>query len=121
VRSAGAGPQVIDRSPSARVSNLEFTPNRLTFIVNQGNDPAIVALNQNWSPGWTTTAGPIAVGRPTEVSTVTVPGGRSGRYAFAFVPPGLFAGSGVFLLALVATALAWRRRLTPILAAPPPQ
>jgi hypothetical protein len=126
VRSAGAGPQVVDRSSSARVSDLEFTPNRFTFSVKDGADPAIVVLNQNWSPGWSTNAGPMSVGKPTEATTVTLPAGTSGRYTFTFMPPGLMAGSGIGLLALIVTALTWRRGLSPILSGPeskarPPQ
>ena len=54
----GAGPidpQVFDANPSARVSELDFSPNRLTFSVTDGpGDEARVVLNQNWGPGWTT-------------------------------------------------------------------
>ena len=114
-RGAGpVNPQVFDANASARVGELQFSPNRLTFSVNDGNDPAKVTLNQNWGPGWNTNAGPIAVGPRTELSTVTVPPGRSGRYSFTFTPPGLYVGTTVMAVALIATALAWRRRVTPI-------
>ena len=103
-----------DANASARVRDLEFSPNQLTFSVTDGTDPARVALNQNWGPGWNTDAGPIAVGPRTELSTVTVPPGRSGRYSFTFTPPGLYVGTTVMAIALIATALAWRRRATPI-------
>ncbi len=120
----GAGPdrpQVFDANPSARVSDLHFSPNRLTFSVSQTGDDARVVLNQNWGPGWTTDAGPIKAGRPTELATVTIPGGRGGRYSFAFTPPGLYTGTALLALAMVATLLTWRRRMTPIFSAPPPQ
>jgi len=120
----GAGPinpQVFDANASARVGEMDFSPNRLTFSVNDGSDPSKVALNQNWGPGWTTDAGPIAVGPRTELSTVTVPPGRSGRYSFTFTPPGIYVGTTLMAIALIATALAWRRRMTPIFSAPPPR
>jgi hypothetical protein len=116
-RGAGGGPPVLDANPSARVRDVDFSPNQLTFTVVDGKDPARVVLNQNWGPGWTSTAGEIAVGPPTELSSVTVPAGRTGRYTFTFVPPGLFAGTAAFLMALIASALLWRRRMTPIFSA----
>ena len=120
-RGAGPGPQVIDANPSARVRDLDFSPNRLTFTVVDGKDDARVVLNQNWAPGWTSTAGEIAVGPPTELSTVTVPPGRTGRFQFTFVPPGFYAGTAAFAFALIATVVLWRRRTAPIFSVPPPR
>jgi hypothetical protein len=115
VRGAGGDrPPVFDANPSARVSDLDFSPNRLTFSVNDGADAARIVLNQNWGPGWTTDAGPIVVGPPTELSTVTVPAGRIGRYSFTFTPPGIYMGTTLLALAVIATLAAWRRGLAPI-------
>jgi hypothetical protein len=113
--AVGDRPQVFDADAAPmRVTDLDFSPNRLTFTVNDGPGDARVMLNQNWAPGWTSTAGPIKAGPRTELSSVTVPAGRSGRYAFAFTPPGFYAGSALFLIALAATAWAWRRRSSAI-------
>lgn len=112
--AAPASPQVFDANPPGRVTDLDFSPNRLTFSVKDGDQEARVALNQNWSPGWTTDAGPITVGPRTELSTVTIPPGRGGRYAFTFTPPGLYPGLTLLAVALIASAFAWRRRLPPI-------
>ncbi|HYE88870.1 MAG TPA: hypothetical protein VEA16_21075 [Vicinamibacterales bacterium] len=112
VRGAGGGPPIIDAHASSRVSDIQFSPNRLTFSVRSGADPARVVLNQNWAQGWRTDAGEITVGRPTELSYVTMPPGASGRYAFTFVPPYFYAGVALCLLTLIVSALAWRRRLT---------
>jgi hypothetical protein len=121
-RGAGADrPQVFDANPSARVSNLDFSPNRLTFDVKPGADDARVVLNQNWAPGWTTTAGAIKVGPRTELSTVTIPASAGGRYQFSFTPPGLYAGTALLILAMLATAWAWRRRTAPIFSVQPPR
>ena len=120
----GAGPdrpQVFDANASARVSDLDFSPNRLTFSVRDAADEARVVLNQNWGPGWMTDAGPIRVGPRTELSTVTIPGGRSGRYSFTFTPPGIYLGTGLLALAMIATLAAWRRRTTPIFSLQPPR
>jgi hypothetical protein len=109
-RAAGPGPQVLDINPSARVTDVDFTPNRLTFTIKDGPDPARILLNQNWTAGWTTTAGEIKVGPPTELSSVMVPPGVTGRHSFTFVPPGFYAGTAVFVIAVIASALLWRRK-----------
>jgi len=110
-RSADDGPPVSDTNPASRVSDVDFTPNRIAFTVADGADPARVVLNQNWSEGWRTDAGPITVGPRTEKSFVTVPPGVSGRYTFRFVPPWFYEGLALCAAALLATALLWRKRL----------
>jgi hypothetical protein len=113
-RGAAGGPPVEDRGGAGRVRDVDFTPNRITFTVADGAEPARVVLNQNWADGWTTDAGTIVVREATELSLVVVPPGTSGRYSFSFVPPGFYAGLGVCAAALIATALLWRRTLRPI-------
>jgi hypothetical protein len=121
-RGAGPGrPQVFDANPSARVTGLDFSPNRLTFDVTDRGDEARVVLNQNWAKGWTTDAGEMKVGPLTELSTVAIPPGHGGRYAFSFTPPWFYSGVAVFFAAMIATMLGWRRRLSPISSARPPQ
>jgi hypothetical protein len=121
-RSANAGmPPVFDSNPGARVRDLDFTPNRLTFDVADGREDARVVLNQNWAPGWTSTAGTFTVGPRTEVSVVAVPAGQGGHYSFTFVPPGLYLGTALLVLALVLSAFAWRQRTAAIFFAPPPR
>lgn len=114
MRGAGGGPQVLDVNPSKRVTDLDVTPNQLTFTVTDGVDPARIVLNQNWGQGWTTDAGPIVVGPPTELSSVTVPPGTTGRYRFQFVPPYFYSGVALLVVALIASAALWPRRIAPI-------
>ena len=111
-------PLVFDANPGERVTDLDFSPNELSFTVKEGAADARVILNQNFAPGWTSTAGTIAPPRPTELSSVTVPPGPSGRYAFRFRPPQLVAGLVLFGVALVVTMLMWRRRTRAIFSAP---
>jgi hypothetical protein len=121
-RGAGADrPQVFGGGSSARVADLDFTPNRLSFSVTEGAEPARVILNQNWAPGWSSSAGSIQPPPRTELASITIPPGQSGRYTFSFVPPGLYTGMAMFVLGLIVTALMWRRRLAPILSTPPPR
>lgn len=111
-RGAGADkPPVVDANGTDRIRDLDFTPNRLTFTVADGPGPAPVLLNQNWSPGWTSSAGEFKPPRPTELARMQLP---AGRYTFRFVPTGFYAGVAVFTAALIATVFVWRRRLSPI-------
>jgi hypothetical protein len=107
-------PLVFDSNPSERVSDVDFSPNQLTFTVKDGVDPARVVLNQNWGPGWSTTAGTLNVPAKTELANVIVPPGQTGRYTFTFVPPGFYAGIGAFAVAAIATALLWRKNVRAI-------
>ena len=113
-------PQVFDANPGDRASALDFSPNQLTFMVKAGAGEARVILNQNWAPGWTSTAGPIAAPKPTELGSVIVPPGPGGRHAFTFRPPLLIAGLVLFDAALIATLLMWRRRSEPVFSARSP-
>jgi hypothetical protein len=113
----GSGPDrplVFDANPGERVRDLSFSPNALSFAVAPGDADARVILNQNWAPGWTSTAGSIAAPRPTELGSVTVPPGTSGGHAFTFRPPQLVAGLVLFNVALIVTMLLWRRRSSAI-------
>lgn len=114
-------PPVFDGDPGSRVSDVDFTPNRLTFTIADGRETARVVLNQNWAPGWSSTAGAITVGPPTEVSVVKVPAGQAGRFTFTFTPPGLYLGTALLVVALLLSALCWRRRTAPIFSVPPPR
>jgi len=102
-------PQVFDGNEPSRVTDLDFTPNRLTFTVATGSTDARVLLNQNWAPGWTSTLGPIDAPPPTELAAIKVPSTQTGRYTFSFVPPGFYAGTALFIAALIATMMLWRR------------
>jgi len=106
---------------TARVTDVTFTPNRIEFNVFGGPEPATLLLNYNWGPGWTSTAGAIEPGAKGKLASVTIPPGLTGRYAFTFVPPGLLAGATMLAMAVILSALAWRRRVEPIFSAPPPQ
>ena len=112
-------PQVFDANPGNRVGGLDVTPNELAFTVAAGASEARVVLNQNWAPGWTSSVGPITPPKPTELASVIVPAAETGRYRFSFRPPWLLTGVGIFLIAIAATWVAWRRRMRPIFLAPP--
>jgi hypothetical protein len=97
----------------AQISSVAFTPNRVTFSAVGGAASTRVYLNQNYAPGWSSTAGPVrldpqAGGR----MYVDLAPGQTGRYAFAFSPPGLWAGVLILLVA-AAVSVAARHRAFP--------
>jgi hypothetical protein len=96
----------------AKISDMAFTPNRMQFSAIGGPGPTRVFLNQNYAQGWRSTAGPVrldpqAGGR----MYVELAPGQTGRFAFSFVPPGLWAGIAILAFALAASGVAWHRRL----------
>jgi hypothetical protein len=104
-------PQVFEKSDTTRMHSVTFSPNSMRFTVNAGAQDSLVMLNQNWAPGWTTDAGPLVVGAPTELSGVTVPAAQSGTYRFSFVPPYFWAGMAIFAIAIALSVAGWRRRV----------
>src|SRR5262245_44662989 len=96
----------------AKVSEVAFTPNKVSFSAIGGAERTRVFLNQNYAEGWRSNAGPVrldpqAGGR----MFVELAPGQTGRYAFSFFPPGLWAGIGILILAIAASAAVWHRRL----------
>ena len=107
---------------TARLSDVTFSPNRVAFNVFGGPEPAKLLLNYNWAPGWSSTAGPIElIGAPGKLATITIPPGQTGRYEFSFTPPGLISGTVIFAIAVLVSALAWRKRTRAIFLVPPPR
>ena len=107
---------------TARVGDVTFSPNRVEFNVFGGPEPVKLLLNYNWAPGWSSTAGPIElIGAPGKLATITIPPGRTGYYEFSFTPPGLVTGTFVFAIAVLVSALMWKKRTAAISWAQPPQ
>jgi multisubunit Na+/H+ antiporter MnhC subunit len=121
-RAAAPERPLIFTEGTVRVSDVEFSPNRVTFSVFGGPEPSRVLLNYNWGPGWSTTAGPIELmGEPGKLATVRIAPGLTGRFEFSFTPPGLYLGIATCVVAAIASALLWRKRLRPIVEIPPPR
>ena len=98
-----------------------FSPNRIGFAVAGSEKPMRMYLNYNWSPGWTSTAGPIDATSREVMAFVVVQPGQSGEYVFRFVPPGLYAGLAIFAAAIALSAVLWRRRMPVRVSVLPPQ
>lgn len=95
----------------AKVSSVAFTPNSVQFSAIGGSDRTRVFLNQNYSAGWRSDAGPVrldpqAGGR----MYVELAPGQTGRFAFSFFPPGLWAGFAVLALAIAGSVVTRHRR-----------
>jgi hypothetical protein len=86
-----------------------FSPNQIAAGVVVGRAPVRLVLNQNLADGWSSNVGLVerdpGSGRPSTV----LPAGYSGTVAFSFVPPGLWTGLAVWVLAVALSALVWRR------------
>lgn len=86
-----------------------FSPNRIEFTSPARDKPARMYLNYNWSPGWTSTAGPIDATSKEVMSFVVMQPGQAGTFAFSFIPPGLYAGMAIFAIAIVISMVLQRR------------
>lgn len=108
VRTAGAEqPQVFAEGPTA--VEQRFSPNRVEFTFAGSEQPTRVYLNYNWSPGWTSSAGPIDATSKEIMGFVVMQPGQSGTFAFSFVPPGLVAGTAIFAIAIAMSMVLQRR------------
>ncbi|MDP2318136.1 MAG: hypothetical protein Q8O42_02195 [Acidobacteriota bacterium] len=107
-RTATAEHPLVFTDGASQVSGIAFTPNRIEFSAIGGHQPTRVSLNQNYSSGWSSSAG---VFTPTEAAMpgVTLAPGQTGRFAFVFVPDGLWAGTAIFVLAAALSVFLWRR------------
>ncbi|MCM3880083.1 MAG: hypothetical protein ND807_08250 [Vicinamibacterales bacterium] len=97
----------------ARIFTTSFSPNRTLFSVSGGREPSRVRLNQNFAKGWRSDAGVVEPDPETGQPSVVLGPGQTGTFSFVFVPPGLFLGCGLWLVAIGASAFGWRRSLNP--------
>jgi hypothetical protein len=108
-RMAKPGPATITGDVAAVVSDVSFTPNRVTARVRTDRDGARVVLNQNFADGWSTNVGSFErdpeSGRPSAV----LPAAFDGTVAFTFAPPGFWPGLTIWLVAVAASIVIWRR------------
>jgi hypothetical protein len=108
-RIAKPGPTALVAEGNVRLSDQTFSPNRIGAHVVAGSEPVRVVLNQNFADGWSTNLGPAERdpegGRPS----IVVPAGYSGPVTFSFLPPGLWFGLAVWILAIGVSIVVWRR------------
>jgi hypothetical protein len=112
-RSADVTHPLIWLKGDGRIFTTEFSPNRIDFSMSGGREPSRVRLNQNFAGGWHSDAGVVEPDPETGQPSVVLRPGETGRFAFVFVPPGLFLGCGLALVAIGASAYGWRRSFKP--------
>lgn len=110
VRNSSPEKPLLFTDDEATILGTRFTPNRVDFAIVGAATPTRLYLNYNWGPGWTSTAGTVEH-PPERIASVMLQPGQTGQYVFSFVPPGLWAGTGIFLAALGLSFVVWRRVL----------
>ena len=103
--TADADHAIVFGDDNSRISDTTFSPNRIEFSVVNGRQPSRITLNQNYARGWKSSAGPMTPDPRDGKPSVVLAPGQAGKYAFVFVPPGLWLGLGVFASAMIATWL----------------
>lgn len=109
-RTADAEHPVVFTDGTSTLVETTFTPNRIDFRAIGGREPSRVTLNQNFSAGWTSTAGAFTHEPGGALPGVTLAPGQTGKFSFSFVPEGLRTGVGLLALAVGLSAFALRRR-----------
>ncbi len=89
---------------TTKVSDVVFTPNRVSFGVTTGAEPGRVVLNANYIDGWRASVGALQVDAATGRAHLEVPPFTAARGELRFRPPGLVAGLAFFVLGCLAAA-----------------
>jgi hypothetical protein len=117
IRGADVARPLLWSEDHATISDIVFTPNRVQFAVVGGFAPSKIYLNENYAPGWRSSAGPVLLDPASGGKMyVQLAAGQTGTFAFSFVPPALTSGILLFVVAVAASALAWNLALAPVIA-----
>jgi hypothetical protein len=103
---------IIFAEGTARVSEIEFRPNRIRFAV-VARDADRVFRNQRHMNGWQTSVGALEIDPASKLAFVRVSPGTATRVELSFSPPGLVSGLILLLIGLAASSALWRRTLAP--------
>jgi hypothetical protein len=107
-----AGRPIVFAEGTARLSEIQFRPNRIRFAV-LARDADRVFMNQRYADGWRTSAGALEIDPASKLAFVRVPPGAAVRVELLFSPPGLVSGLILLLIGLLSSAAIWRRTLAP--------
>lgn len=108
---ATADGPLVETDGRSKLFDVSFSPNRIQFSVAGGREPSAVSLNQNFDAGWRSTIGLVVPSPERGQPMAVLQPGQTGTFAFTFVPPGLTLGFALLVLAVGATAAAWKRHL----------
>jgi hypothetical protein len=111
-RTADAGHPLVFTEGTATIVSTTFSPNRVEFAAVGGIESSAVLLNQNYSPGWRSSVGPVVPDPGRGKPSVLLAKDQTGRFAFTFTPPGLALGAALMALGLVVSGMMWKRHLT---------
>jgi hypothetical protein len=107
-RVAQPGPMTIDGEGDVTITDQTFSPNRVTARAVVGREPARVTLNENLAAGWTSNAGDVSAAPTTRRPSVVLPAGYSDVVEFRYVPPGLWIGLAILVVAAGLSVVVWR-------------
>jgi len=107
-RAAQPGPMTIDGEGDVTITDQTFSPNRVTARAVVGREPARVTLNENLAAGWTSNAGDVSAAPTTRRPSVVLPAGYSDVVEFRYVPPGLWIGLAILVVAAGLSVVVWR-------------
>jgi hypothetical protein len=114
IRRVRADRPLVWVDPPAAISDVTFSPARITFTLQAGDAPARVHFNQNFADGWRSSLGSMVLESGGNGEAVVVAGaGQDGRFAFTFRPPWLILSgliSAVTLLVSILSVAKSRRR-----------
>jgi hypothetical protein len=95
---------------AVQISDVRFSPNRIEFGAVTRNGGRVY-LNERFVRGWRGSAGDLAIDSATGLAYMTLPVGAAGKFAFSFVPPGLWSGLMLLAVGLALSVLLWRQSL----------
>jgi hypothetical protein len=101
---------IVFAEATARVSDVQFSPNRIRFVVSS-READRVFMNQRYTTGWRSRTGALEVDPASKLAFVRVPPGTATRVELTFTPPGLLSGLILLAIGVFASAVTWRRTL----------
>jgi hypothetical protein len=107
-----AAKPIVFAEGAARVSEIQFRPNRIRFAV-LARDADRVFMNQRYARGWRSSVGTLEIDPASKLAFVRVPPGTATRVELSVSPPGLVSGLILLLIGLLSSAAIWRRTLSP--------
>ncbi|MGH9386800.1 MAG: hypothetical protein ACRD2N_21220 [Vicinamibacterales bacterium] len=102
-RTADSDRPLVYSEGNALISNVRFSPNRIEFDASAGLTASPLFLNQNFAHGWSSDVGLVARERDTGRLSITLGSGQTGHFSFEFVPPGLWMGTMIAIIAVAAS------------------
>jgi hypothetical protein len=101
---------IVFAEATARVSEIQFSPNRISFVVSSREGDRVF-MNQRYTSGWRSRVGTLEVDPASKLAFVRVPPGTVTRVELTFTPRGLLSGLVLLAIGALASVAMWRRTL----------